>query len=56
MASVMWLYRRRKKGAGDGVFNCDDGRSGPITFASTGTSGTGYGTLGNERFTFTFGS
>ena len=40
---------------GEGVFNCDDGRSGPFTFASTGTAGTGYGTLGNERFTFTFG-
>lgn len=41
---------------GEGVFNCDDGRSGPFTFVSTGTAGTGYGTLGNERFTFTFGS
>jgi hypothetical protein len=41
---------------GEGVFNCDDGRSGPFTFVSTGRSGTGYGTLGNERFTFTFGS
>jgi hypothetical protein len=40
---------------GEGVFNCDDGRSGPFTFVSTGTEGTGYGTLGNERFTFTFG-
>jgi hypothetical protein len=41
---------------GEGVFSCDDGRSGPFTFVSTGTAGTGYGTLGNERFTFTFGT
>jgi hypothetical protein len=41
---------------GEGVFNCDDGRSGPFTFVSTGTSGTGYGSLGNDRFTFTFGN
>jgi len=41
---------------GEGVFNCDDGRSGPFTFVSTGTAGTGYGTLDNQRFTFTFGN
>jgi hypothetical protein len=40
---------------GEGVFNCDDGRSGPFKFVSTGTRGTGYGSLGDERFTFTFG-
>lgn len=39
---------------GEGNFTCDDGRSGPFTFASTGTSGTGSGTLGNQAFTFTF--
>jgi hypothetical protein len=49
-----FVYVTRRQG--EGVFNCDDGRSGPFTFASTGTAGTGYGTLGNERFTFTFGS
>jgi hypothetical protein len=41
--------------SGEGVFHCNDGRSGPFQFASTGTSGTGYGDLGGERFTFTFG-
>jgi hypothetical protein len=41
---------------GEGVFNCDDGRSGPFTFVSTGAAGTGYGTLNNERFIFTFGN
>lgn len=41
---------------GEGVFYCDDGRSGPFTFVSTGTAGTGYGTLDNQRFTFTFGN
>lgn len=40
---------------GEGVFLCDDGRSGPFRFVSTGTSGTGQGTLGNQNFTFTFG-
>lgn len=40
---------------GEGVFNCSDGRTGPFSFVSTGTSGTGYGDLGGQRFTFTFG-
>jgi hypothetical protein len=40
---------------GEGVFNCDDGRSGPFEFVSSGTNGTGYGDLGGSRFTFTFG-
>lgn len=40
---------------GEGVFTCDDGRSGPFQFVSTGTKGTGHGDLGGERFTFTFG-
>lgn len=40
---------------GEGVFNCDDGRSGPFQFVSTGMRGTGYGDLGGQRFTFTFG-
>jgi len=41
---------------GEGVFSCDDGRSGPFQFVSTGTKGTGYGDLGGQRFTFTFGN
>ena len=40
---------------GEGVFNCSDGRSGPFRFVSTGTRGTGHGTLGGQAFTFTFG-
>lgn len=40
---------------GEGVFSCDDKRSGPFEFVSTGTRGTGFGDLGGERFTFTFG-
>ena len=40
---------------GEGVFNCSDGRSGPFSFVSTGTSGTGHGDLNGQKFTFTFG-
>ncbi|SRR6266851_6092425 len=40
---------------GQGTFRCSDGRSGPFTFVSTGTHGTGTGRLGERRFTFTFG-
>ena len=40
---------------GEGTFNCDDGRSGPFTFVSTGQRGTGKGTLDGQPFTFTFG-
>jgi hypothetical protein len=40
---------------GKGIFNCDDGRSGPFEFVSTGLRGTGFGELENERMTFTFG-
>jgi len=39
-----------------GTFTCEDGRSGPFVFYSTGTGRAGYGTLGNERFTFTVGN
>lgn len=40
---------------GSGVFTCDDGKSGPFEFVSTGTRGTGTGVLGTTPFTFTFG-
>lgn len=40
---------------GKGVFNCDDKRSGPFEFVSTGSRGTGFGDLSGERFIFTFG-
>lgn len=48
-----FVYVNRRQGSG--VFACDDKRSGPFEFVSTGTRGTGYGSLGGERFTFTFG-
>ncbi|MCD9087348.1 hypothetical protein [Stenotrophomonas sp. SY1] len=48
-----FVYAERRKG--EGVFTCDDGRTGPFQFVSTGTRGTGYGDLGGQRFTFTFG-
>jgi hypothetical protein len=41
---------------GEGVFTCSDGRSGPFHFVSTGMHGNGYGDLGGQRFTFTFGN
>ncbi len=40
---------------GSGTFICNDGTSGPFTFVSTGTRGTGTGTIGGKPFTFSFG-
>lgn len=40
---------------GEGTFTCSNGQSGSFTFVSTGTRGTGKGTIGSRRFTFTFG-
>lgn len=67
-ASPSWLILARKLQAeatgdfvyvtsreGSGVFNCDDGRSGPFSFVSTGSRGNGHGSLGNQAMTFTFG-
>lgn len=48
-----FVYVTRRQG--EGVFKCDDGRSGPFQFVSTGTRGTGHGQLGGSDFTFTFG-
>ena len=48
-----FVYVSRRDG--EGVFTCDDGRTGPFKFVSTGTRGTGHGDLGGERFIFTFG-
>lgn len=48
-----FVYTSSRKG--EGVFHCTDKRSGPFSFVSTGTEGTGYGTLGGQAFTFTFG-
>ena len=40
---------------GKGTFRCNDGRTGPFEFVSTGKRGTGSGTLGGQSFTFSFG-
>lgn len=45
-----FVYVSRRDG--EGVFTCDDGRTGPFQFVSTGTRGTGYGDLGGQRFTW----
>lgn len=41
---------------GEGVLNCDDGRTGPFHLAGVGVSGSGYGDLDGQRFTFRYGS
>jgi hypothetical protein len=48
-----FVYVTRRDG--EGVFSCNDGRSGPFKFVSTGSRGTGHGDLSGQRFTFTFG-
>lgn len=40
---------------GEGVMKCSDNRQGPFKFATTGSRGTGQGTLTGEPYTFTFG-
>lgn len=40
---------------GYGTFRCNDGRTGPFEFFSTGSRGTGWGVVGGRRFTFEFG-
>lgn len=40
---------------GEGTFTASDGRSGSFQFVSTGQKGTGTGTLGDDKVTFTFG-
>lgn len=40
---------------GEGTFTCSTGQSGSFSFVSTGTRGTGTGSVGNRKFTFTFG-
>jgi len=39
--------------AGNGIYKCDDGRSGPLSLVSTGKHGTGNGT-GAQQISFTF--
>ncbi|MFC5755282.1 MULTISPECIES: lipoprotein [unclassified Rhizobium] len=40
---------------GEGTFTCSNGQSGSFTFVSTGVRGTGSGSIGSRKFTFTFG-
>jgi len=40
---------------GEGTFTCTNGKSGSFTFVSTGTRGTGKGSIGARNFTFSFG-
>lgn len=49
-----FVYVTRR--TGEGVLKCDDGRTGPFSFVSTGRRGTGTGDLNGRRFTFTFGN
>ncbi len=39
---------------GEGVLNCDDGRTGSFRLAGSGGVGSGTGELAGQRFTFTF--
>ncbi len=49
--SFVYTTQRR----GEGTFTCTNGQSGAFSFVSTGTKGTGTGTIGGTKFTFTFG-
>ncbi len=49
-----FVYETRRKGSG--TFTCSDGRAGTYTFSSTGTKGSGTGTVGKRQFIFTFGN
>lgn len=48
-----WVLTTSRMGAG--TFTCSDSQGGPFEFVTTGKHGTGTGTLGGKRFTFTFG-
>lgn len=48
-----FVYTTGRKG--EGTFVCKDGTSGSFSFVSTGSRGTGTGTIGGQEFTFTFG-
>ena len=49
-----FTYTSRRRG--EGVLNCDDGRTGPFHVAGVNESGTGAGELSGQRFTFRFGN
>lgn len=40
---------------GEGTFTCNNGKSGSFSFVSTGTRGTGTGSIAGRKFTFSFG-
>ncbi len=48
-----FVYVTRRQGSG--VFTCNDNRSGPFEFVSTGKRGTGTGNLSGQPFVFSFG-
>jgi hypothetical protein len=48
-----FVYVTRRQGSG--TFTCNDGRTGPFEFVSTGSRGTGSGRLGDQPITFVFG-
>jgi hypothetical protein len=49
--SVVYTTPRR----GEGVLNCNDGRTGPVHLSGFDSAGSGFGDLSGQRFTFTFG-
>lgn len=49
-----FTYTSRRRG--EGVLNCDDGRSGPFFLSGADATGTGHGDLSGQRFTFTIGN
>lgn len=53
VCSGTFVYVTRRNG--EGTFNCTNGQSGSFSFVSTGTRGTGRGSIGGKPFTFTFG-
>ena len=48
-----FVYTSGRKG--EGTFTCSNGQSGSFSFVSTGTRGTGTGSIAGKGFTFTFG-
>jgi hypothetical protein len=48
-----WSYISERFGRG--VFNCNNGKSGPFEFNGVGPRGSGVGRLGDRRFVFTYG-
>jgi hypothetical protein len=48
-----WSYI--SENVGRGVFNCNNGKSGPFEFNGVGPRGSGTGRLGDRRFVFQYG-